>query len=128
VWYLDMLVVRYRLNRHVSQCTVPNAPRGHAYDQATTVCTRRPRPVPVLGYLVVYLIECRENIVGKLNFCNRSHALSSSSDSEAYQALLAEWCVEDALRAKVCCEVHGASEDAAKLYVFSEHQHSFIRL
>jgi hypothetical protein len=105
-----------------------NTSRGHSNDQPTTVNARRSRPVPVLGDLIVYLVKRWEDVVGKLNLYDRSHALSGGSYREAYQALFAKWRVENALGAEVCRQIHGTSEHAAKLYVFAKHQHSLVCL
>jgi hypothetical protein len=114
--------------RILSQCTVTNTSCWHADHQPTTIRTRGTRSVPVFCYLVVYLIKCWKDIIGELDFGDRLHAFCSSTYSKTYQPLLAERCVEDTFCAKVCCQVHGASEDASKLYVLSEYQHPLVCL
>jgi len=110
------------------QRTMAHAARWHAYYKPTTVDASSPRPVSVLGCLVVYLVECREDIVGELNLGDRPHALSSCSNSESNQALLTQWSIEDSVCAKVCSQVHRTSENTAKLDILSKDQDPLVRL
>ena len=74
------------------------------------------------------LVECGKDVVGKLDFGYGSHSLSGCSYGEAYQSLLAQWCIEDALCTEVCCEVHSASKHSSKLNVLTKHKDPLICL
>lgn len=84
--------------------------------------------VAVLCSFVVDLVKRREHVVCELHLGYGPHALCSGANGEADQALLAQRRVEDALRAKVRGQVHGAPEHAAELDVFAEDEHAFVGL
>lgn len=110
------------------QCSVAYTATRHTNGESSTMYTSASRPVSVLCCFIVDLVECWEDVVGELNFGDRPHTLSGCSNGESNKALLAEWCVEYSLSAKVGCEVHGAAEDSSKLDVLPKHEHSFICL
>lgn len=74
------------------------------------------------------LVERWEDVVGELHLSDWPHSLCCCAYGEAYQALLAQWCVEDTVCAEVCSEVHGASEHASELDVFAKHKDAFVGL
>lgn len=100
----------------------------HAYHESTAVDSRATRSVSVFGDFVVYLVKGREDVVGELDLCYRLHTFCCCTYSEPNKTLFAKRRVEDAFCSKVCCQVHGAPEHTAKLYILPKYQYSFIGL
>jgi hypothetical protein len=82
----------------------------------------RPRPESYLSRFVYDLVKGREDIISKLNLCNRTHALQCSAYGEADNALLAEWRIEHPLRSKFSRQIHGAAEYTAESDIFAKEQ------
>lgn len=100
----------------------------HADREPAAMHARCAGAVAVLGGLVDDLVEGGEHVVCELDLGHGLHALCGGADGEAYEPLLAEGRVEDALCAKVGGEVHGAAEDAAELDVLAEHEDALVGL
>jgi len=132
VWYLRY---RYRETgsgngryRCVLQRAMPYTPSRHPNHQPPAIRARRPRPITILGHLVVNLVKRGEHIIRKLDLSHRLHALRRRAHGKAHKPLLTQRRIEHALRAKVRGEVHGASEHAAELYVLAEDEHALVGL
>lgn len=110
------------------QRTVTYTSARHTDRKSTTVYSGASRSVPILGCFVVDLIKGWEDVVGKLNLSNWPHPLSCCTYGEPYESLLAEWCVENALGAKICGKIHCAAKHTSKLDVFTKDQHPLVGL
>lgn len=92
-----------------------------ANSQSTDV-VRSTSTVSIFCSFVCDLIKGRENIIGKLNFCNRRIAFCCCSDSESDDALLGERGVEDTVRAVAFSKTDSAAKDTTKGNVLSKNK------
>ena len=56
--------------------------------------------VAILGGFVTDLVDGREYVVCKLNFCNGGSANSGQTDSESSDTLFEMWCIENSIFSK----------------------------
>lgn len=110
------------------QSTMTHAPTRHTHNQPPTalLASINPRAEPRFRRLIDQLIESRKHIIRKLNLGHRPEPLKRRPDRKPHDPLLAERRVEDALVAKLVCEVHAAAEDAAEGDVFAEEEHAGV--
>ena len=69
----------------------------------------------------LYLVECREDVVSKLDLCNGVGSSNGETDGEASYALLTEWGVEDSLLTVLLCQTDSATEHSTKGHILSKY-------
>ena len=101
--------------------TMPHSTTGGSDSQATTI--KQPSgTVPHLCCLVDDLVKRREDVICKLDLCDRCRSRGSCADAESDNALFGQRSVEDTAATEARGESRGAAEDAAKRDVLSENQ------
>ena len=70
---------------------------------------------------LLYLVKCREDVVGKLDLCDGVGPGHGETDSEASDALLTQGSVEDSLFPVLLGQTHGTAEHSTEGHVLSEY-------
>lgn len=98
----------------------------HPDNQTSYICSRSTFSIPKLGGLVHDLVEGWVDVVGELDFRDGLHALGSTANGKAHDALFGQRCVEYSLSAEFRVQVHGAAKDTPESDIFAEEKHTLI--
>lgn len=97
-----------------------NAAHRHTNHETSAIHTCASSSESHLRCLIDELVERWVDVVGKLNFRNRLHALRRSTNREAHNCLFTQRCIEHSFGPEVCGEIHAAAEYTAKGDIFAE--------
>lgn len=99
---------------------------GHPDHKTSHIPTSSTLPISPFRSFIDQLIECRIDVICKLDLGDRLHPLRRAADAEANDSLFTQRCIEHSFRSKLRGKIHAASKDTAEGNVFAKDKDSVI--